>query len=239
AGILRPEAAIGAHLRAAQWCDADLRCGAAVHDWQADPDGIRVIVDDEVISAATLVLTPGPWAAKLTRLNLPMRVQRRVQHYWRASDPALLSSARLPVWIWEYGPGQMAYGLPEVDSGGIKAALHHGAEAVDPDEGAQPARTEEIAYLRDWLAGHLPTLADGGWLRSEPCLYTLTPDEHFVLGHHPQHANVVVACGFSGHGFKFSPVVGEIIADLVSTGSTGHPIGLFDPTRFSSVGGAR
>jgi sarcosine oxidase len=76
----------------------------------------------------------------------------------------------------------------------------------------------------------MPTLP-GRLLRAVPCMYTTTPDEHFVIARHPAHENVVVACGFSGHGFKFVPVVGEILADLVTTGTTAHPIDLFDPQR--------
>jgi sarcosine oxidase len=82
-------------------------------------------------------------------------------------------------------------------------------------------------YLRDLL----PTLP-GRFLRADPCMYTTTPDEHFVIARHPAHEQVTVACGFSGHGFKFVPVVGEIVADLAIEGSTRHPIALFDPRRF-------
>jgi sarcosine oxidase len=89
--------------------------------------------------------------------------------------------------------------------------------------------------MRDWLATRIPSLAQGGWLGSKPCLYTLTPDEHFVIGRHPEHAEVVIACGFSGHGFKFAPVVGEILADLALAGQTRHDIALFDPARFATT----
>jgi sarcosine oxidase len=76
----------------------------------------------------------------------------------------------------------------------------------------------------------LPTLP-GRYLTAATCMYTTTPDQHFVIAQHPRHAAVTVACGFSGHGFKFVPVVGEILADLATTGTTKHPIALFDPRR--------
>ena len=117
----------------------------------------------------------------------------------------------------------------------VKAALHHGSEPVDPDRGAAPARADEVDAMREWLATRIPSLAEGGWLGSKPCLYTLTPDEHFVIGRHPEHAEVVIACGFSGHGFKFAPVVGEILADLTLAGQTRHDIALFDPARFATT----
>ena len=115
--------------------------------------------------------------------------------------------------------------------GAVKAALHHGHEQADPSVGPAPVRADEVADMRSWLADRLPGLAAGDWLGSKPCLYTLTPDEHFVVGPHPDHPEVVVACGFSGHGFKFAPIIGEVMADLVTTGSTEHPIALFDPAR--------
>ncbi len=89
----------------------------------------------------------------------------------------------------------------------------------------------EAAEVADLVRPLLPTLP-GTFLRAIACLYTTTPDHHFVIGLHPQHENVAIACGFSGHGFKFVPVVGEVLADLALEGSTPHPIGLFDPTRF-------
>ncbi len=89
--------------------------------------------------------------------------------------------------------------------------------------------------MRRWLSTRLPDLATAKWLGGRQCLYTLTPDEHFVLGLHPDSPSVAVACGFSGHGFKFAPVIGEILADLVTTGATTHSIGLFDPKRFGTT----
>ncbi len=235
AGLLRPEAAIATLLREARARGADLRPGIAVRGWQAGPGGVTVHTDEgDELHADRLVLAPGAWAPDLVRLSIPLRVQRRVQHYWRGADPDLFEKGRLPVWIWSYGPGETAYGLPAVD-GRVKAALHHGSEPVDPDRGAAPARVDEVDEMRDWLATRIPSLAAGGWLGSKPCIYTLTPDEHFVIGRHPEHAEVVIACGFSGHGFKFAPVVGEILADLTLGGQTRHDIALFDPARFATT----
>ncbi len=233
AGLLRPEQAIAAQLRLAADHGADLRIGVAVRDWTAGAYGVTVTTESEVLRADRLVLTPGAWSPELTRLRAPMKVQRRVQHYWRAADETVFEPGRFPIWIWEYEAGLAGYGVPAV-AGAVKASLHHGDEAVDPDEGAAPAREDEVIGMRAWLSSRLPALAAGEWLGAKPCLYTLTPDEHFVLGLHPEHPNVAVACGFSGHGFKFTPVVGEILGDLVAKGSTSHPIGLFDPTRFGS-----
>ena len=93
---------------------------------------------------------------------------------------------------------------------------------------------QEIAEMRADISGLLPAL-DGPCLHTATCMYSNTPDEHFVIARHPDTANVTVACGFSGHGFKFVPVVGEVLADLAMTGATDHPIDLFDPLRLVTL----
>jgi sarcosine oxidase len=237
AGLLRPPAAITTLLDLARGLGADLRLGVEAYDWKATADGVIVTTAGGDLHADRLVLAPGAWAAELTRLPVPLRVERRVQHYWRPADARAFEPGRFPVWIWSYGADRAAYGLPSVQ-GRVKAALHHGGDIVDPvvddpTKGAAPVRPEEAATMRQWLADHLPGLAAGGWLSATPCLYTLTPDEHFVLGIHPDQPRVAVACGFSGHGFKFVPVVGEILADLVLDDVTRHDIATFDPARFA------
>jgi sarcosine oxidase len=187
------------------------------------------------LDADRLVVAPGAWAPALASLAVPLRVERRVQHFWRPAQPWMFEPDRLPVWIWEHGEDQ-GYGMPTVD-GLTKAALHHWqgdrAALTDPEVGATTARPDEIEAMRAWLAARIPSLAEGGWIDAKPCLYTLTQDEHFVLGHHPEHPAVAVACGFSGHGFKFAPLFGSILADLVVDGRTAFDITLFDPSRFA------
>jgi len=109
--------------------------------------------------------------------------------------------------------------------------LHHRGAETHPDLVDRFVSEQEAVEVADLVRPLLPTLP-GTFLRAIACLYTTTPDHHFVIGHHPRHENVAIACGFSGHGFKFVPVVGEVLADLALEGSTAHPIGLFDPTRF-------
>jgi sarcosine oxidase len=204
-----------------------------VTGWEGGPNGVTVRISGDEIEADRLVIAPGAWATGLLQLPLPLRVERRIQHFWRPADPSLFEPARMPVWIWGHGD-DAGYGVPIVD-GVVKAALHYGpdaAERADPDEGAESARPEEVEAMRGWLATRVPSLAAGAWVGAKPCLYTLTPDEHFVVGPHPEHRAVALACGFSGHGFKFAPLIGAILADLVVDGRTAHDITKFDPCRF-------
>ena len=127
----------------------------------------------------------------------------------------------LPVWIWERPDGTTPYGVPDVGTG-VKSSVHHSTV-----RSAGTWTGEEVA---DLLAPLLPGLGDR-LLRSVPCTYTLTPDEHFVVGRHPVHDHVLVACGFSGHGFKLTPVLGEALAQLAVDGATSHDLALFAPGR--------
>lgn len=234
AGLVRPDRAIAAYLRLARMAGATLHRDTAVDEWTASAEGVSIVTAEGIVRGDRLILCPGAWAPALTRLRVPMRVERRVQHYWLPSRPSAFQPGSFPIWIWEYGTGLAAYGLPALD-GAVKAAVHHGDETVDPDVGAAPAQPAEAEAMRRWLSTRLPDLATAQWLGGKQCLYTLTPDEHFVLGLHPDSPTVAVACGFSGHGFKFAPVIGEILADLATTGTTSHSIDLFDPKRFGGA----
>ncbi|HET9380705.1 MAG TPA: FAD-dependent oxidoreductase, partial [Streptomyces sp.] len=148
---------------------------------------------------------------------------------------------RHPVYIWEDADGVQVYGFPAVDGPGrgAKAAFFRKGTVTTPDTIDRTVSADEIGAMADHLAGCVPDLP-GTLLRAATCMYTTTPDEHFVVARHPAHPeSVTVACGFSGHGFKFGPVVGEILADLALTGSTAHPIGLFDPSRLTGGPGDR
>ncbi len=116
----------------------------------------------------------------------------------------------------------------------MKVAFFRGGRACTPETIDRTVHPEEVEEISEFVGRKMPALP-GAFLRGATCMYTNTPDEHFVISRHPAHDRVVVACGFSGHGFKFVPVVGEILADLVVAGTTGHPVALFDPARFTGV----
>lgn len=236
AGVLMPEAAVTGQLRMASAAGAELRFSEPVIGWEADAsgEGVSVTSATGVARADQLVVCPGAWAPEvLGDLGVPFALERRVQFWFRPVDNATegFLSDRHPVWIWDDGDG-VPYGVPAVGLPNVKVGWHHrGGRCPNPealDEEVSRAEIDEIAAA---VRALVPGMC-GSFVSSRPCLYTNTPDEHFVIGRHPRHPQVVVACGFCGHGFKFAPVVGEIVADLVVSGATNHPIGLFNPARF-------
>ncbi|MCX5264685.1 N-methyl-L-tryptophan oxidase [Streptomyces sp. NBC_00199] len=235
AGVVRPELTVRAHLDLAAASGAELRFEEPASRWEIDAHGgARVVTSRGTYVADRLVIAPGAWAPRLLAdIGVPVRVERRVM-YWFAprGGTAPFTPDRHPVYVWEDRTGTDIYGFPALDGpdGGAKVAFHDRGAAADPDQLDREIHPQEVEAMRAYLRPRIPALA-GPFLKGAACTYSLTPDEHFVLSTHPAHPQVTVACGFSGHGFKFVPVVGEIIADLVLTGTTAHPVELFDARR--------
>ncbi|MBA2768942.1 MAG: N-methyl-L-tryptophan oxidase [Sporichthyaceae bacterium] len=232
AGVVGPEAAVAAHLAEAADAGAELRHDEAVTGWVSSPDRVLVATTRGHVGAGALVLAPGRWAPDLLGdLELPLVVERRVQHWFVPSRAENFVVGRLPVWMWDLADGTLLYGVPELSpGGGVKAAVHF--------SGGTPAADWTPAELAATLATLLPGLGDRR-ARATDCWYTLTPDRHFVVGWHPGGERVLLACGFSGHGFKFTPVLGEVLADLVVDGATSFDLSLFAPERFASTSPVR
>jgi sarcosine oxidase len=231
AGIVTPEPAISALLRLSAEAGADLRYGVGVTSWKASDTSVAVTLEDgSVLSADRLVIAPGGWAPGL--LDLPIQIQRRVQHYWIPSGPGY-APGEFPVWIWEDRSGVAAYGMPAFGPDGlVKAAFHHADDPASAIDGARPPRPGEEEPVRSWLRDRIPGISSAHHAGGKECLYALTPDEHFVIGRHPASDRVAMAAGFSGHGFKFVPVVGEILADLTTGVAISYDLSLFSPGRF-------
>jgi sarcosine oxidase len=235
AGYLFPEECIRAHLKVAAQNGADLKFDEKVVSWTAQSDQVEVTTTRTTYQAERLVIAAGPWANEALRQLFPLRVTRQVMTWIQPTggiEPFLPS--RFPVFLCEFPDGGPAgYGFPAVDglSGGVKAAIHGSDAECTPDSIDRVIHDVDGREVIRKLRPRFPAL-DGQILKAQTCMYTMTPDEHFIVGHHPQFPAVSIACGFSGHGFKFAPVVGEILADLATGGRTNHPIGLFSPTRF-------
>ncbi len=234
AGFVRPERSVKAHLDRAYALGAELRFEEPVLSWEAPGEGARVETPAGAYEAERLVITPGAWAPRLLAdLGLPLEVERQVM-YWFEPTGGLepFRPGRFPIFIWEPDDGNMFYGFPlQDDDCGVKSAFYRaGGLPTTPETIDREVRGEEIDFIRGYLAEYVPDLA-GRCLEAKACMYTNTPDLHFVISAHPDHPQVAVACGFSGHGYKFCSVVGEILADLATEGSTRHPIDLFSPAR--------
>ena len=238
AGFVRPEETVKAHLDRATALGADLRFEEPVLSWEASDSGVRVETPGGSYEAERLVISPGAWAPRLLAdLGLPLEVTRQVMFWFEPKDGLdLFLPERFPIFIWEPDDGNMFYGFPaQDDDRGVKTAFFRaGGAPTDPETIDREVREEEAEFLRGYLAEHVPELA-GRCLDARACMYTNTPDEHFVISVHPEHPRVAIACGFSGHGYKFCGVVGEILADLITEGSTRHPIDLFSPSRLEQA----
>src|SRR5262249_47891972 len=154
-------------------------------------------------------------------LPLPLRVTRQVMGWFVPAEPALFEPGRCPVFIIESRHG-MHYGFPPFGGAGVKVAKHHHEEeSVDPESPDRVVSPRDEALIRAAVAEHIPA-ANGRLVDAKTCLYTMAPDGDFLIDRMPGFAQVIVASPCSGHGFKFAPAIGEILADLATTGATTH-----------------
>ena len=215
AGYLFPEDCIRAQLKVAEKNGAELHFDEKVIGWTALSNRVEVATSRGVYQAGHLVITAGPWANEAMRGLFPLRVTRQVMAWIQpvgGVEPFL--PGRFPVFLCDSLDGSWpGYGFPAVDgaSGGVKSAIHGSDIECTPDTVDRVIHEVDGAEIIRTLEPRFPALA-GEILKAQTCLYTMSPDEHFIIGPHPQFPSVSLACGFSGHGFKFAPVVGEILA---------------------------
>ena len=236
AGFARPELTVRAHLEIAEKAGATLQFGEPVLHWNQTATGMRVVTGRGSYTAAQLMICPGAWAPQvLGQSGVPITVERQVM-YWLDPIGGVSGFEDHPIFIHENAFGVHTYGFPAIDGprGGVKVGFARNGIACTPDTIDRVVHEREISAISARVAELLPALA-GKCLRAATCMYSNTPDRHFVIGRHPQCADVIMACGFSGHGFKFVPVVGEILADLAIDRATDHPISMFDPQRLPTA----
>jgi sarcosine oxidase len=202
---------------------------------------VRIRTDRQTIDAETMIITAGPWLKSLVpELAGTLRVTRQVVGWFKPVDATSFADGRVPVFIIESRHG-MHYGIPPLGranfGAGIKIAKHHHHdETVDPDHYDRTISAQDEALIRAAIADHIPA-ADGPLIAAQTCLYTMTPDGDFLIDRLPGAPNVIVASPCSGHGFKFAPVIGEILADLATAGATSHDISRFRLARFGALAG--
>ena len=223
AGFLEPEAAVEAALALAAEAGADLRFDEPV----LELDVTTVRTERGTYGADRVVVSAGPWLPELVpSLAGLLSVARQPLLWLEPRDPALFAPDRFPIFVWEWTPGWAFYGFPDVGDG-FKAAVHHHGERTTPDEVDRGLRDDDEAGIRELVRRYLPA-GDGALREAAVCLYTNTPDEHFLIDRLPEDERVIVASPCSGHGFKFAPAIGELLADL-ATGERPR----FDVTPFS------
>jgi sarcosine oxidase len=233
-GFIWAEPAIEAILGLAREGGAELRTNERVLAVEPRDDGVRVRTDQGEVEARCAIVAAGAWLKSLLpSLPVRLRVTRQVPAWFapRPDSAALFASDRFPVFILQNRDAAF-YGFPRDGASGVKVAKHgQSGEAVDPDDFEHGPSSSDVAVIRDMLAAHLPA-ADGPLIAAQTCLYTMTPDGHFIVDRLPAHPQIIVASPCSGHGFKFAPVTGEILADLATTGTTSHDVSRFSLARF-------
>jgi sarcosine oxidase len=230
AGVLFPERCVRAHLEEARASGVELRMDEPVSRWSATDGGFTIETPRGHERARRLVLATNAWLERLLPgVTLPLTVARQPLFWF---EPAAHAErlAELPIHLWEPEPDRFFYGFPAID-GRIKVATHGLGVTTDPDTVDRTVRDDEVEAMRARLATYLPD-ANGRFDRAAVCLYANTPDGHFVIDRHPDHADVLVLSVCSGHGFKFSPAIGDLAADLLLEGATDFDLEPFRLARF-------
>jgi len=235
AGFLFVEDCVRTHVELAKRYGATIQIGEAVVDWSSDGSRVRVATDSQTYEAASLVLTPGAWAGHIPHLAdclPPIEVRRKLLLWHRVAESHFHVDNGMPGFFFEMPEGEF-YGFPSLDGASLKLAQHSGGEVVtDPQAVDRSLRASDVEPVTGFLQQVMPGVETTP-TRHAVCLYSMSPDSHFLIDRHPQFANVAFGAGFSGHGFKFTTVIGEALADLVETGATNLPIDFLSLRRFA------
>ena len=243
AGFVHPERTVAAQIALARRGGAELRFEEPVTGWAATSAGVTVRTARATYAADRLVLAPGAWSRSLLgEVGRAVQPERQV-FYWfepdlEAGPPARAWSPEVqPVFIERTDGNEQVYGFPEAGGtgSGLKIGIFHDHRPTDPDAVDREVHADETAHMLDRARALFPHLT-GRVVDARTCLYPTAPDDHFMIGRHPEHPQVTVLTGFGGHGFKFVPVVGEIGADLATAGRTDLPIDMFTLDRPALVG---
>jgi sarcosine oxidase len=233
AGILFPETIVRAHLRLAAAAGAEVRTNARVTGWAADGGGVRVTTADGLAYRADrLVLAAGSWLHEFVADHgLPLQGERQLMHWFTPRDAAGFEPTRCPIALWD-DPGLPPFAtFPDLGDG-VKIAIHHGGSPADPDTLDRTPRPDDERAVRERLARYVPR-ANGALRDAAVCIYTNTPDQHFIIDTLDDARRVIVASPCSGHGFKFASALGEAVACLATDVSAPIDLSLFSASRFA------
>lgn len=234
AGILFAEECWRAFCEDAVRHGAELRFGVRVQRFAPDGEGMTVETESGRLRADRVVVTAGPWSARLlAELGLPLEVRRVLVVHVQPDDPTRFEPEVLPIFIMDVPEGEY-YGFPFLPDQGVKFGRHDDGESCTPESVRRTVTDEEVRWMTGVIDRYLPGAAREV-LMAVTCLYTMTPDGHFVIDRHPELPQVVFAAGFSGHGFKFASVIGEALADLALEGTSRLPIGFLSVRRLAKT----
>lgn len=235
-GILSASKCVLAHLRLAQQHGATLLENTPILGITAHTDSVEVKTANQTFTAGKLVITAGSWARSFLAtlgLDLPLTPSQCQEMYFDTANSEHYESDRFPAFInhQPFEDDRMAYGMASHQNSGLKVAWHGGKLAEHPSQIDYIPSQPDIEKILRFCKKYLPDVT--GLRNARVCLYTMTPDEHWVLDKHPEHPHIVFAGGCSGHAFKFGTIIGKILTDLATTGSTPHDISLFKASRFN------
>ena len=240
AGFLTPEISIRLYGKQAKHYGATIHTNEKVIEWKQEGDSVIIKTGKETYQCNKLVITAGAWAGKMIPgFSNKIKVTRQFVAWVKTKNDEQFTLNKFPCWmIGDDKKHGCYYGFPLLDTekfgepAGLKLAHHFPSQITDPDQVNRQATDEDIENVKYCLNKYLPGTFDGV-LSTKICLYANSPDENFIIDQLPGYEeNVSIACGFSGHGFKFASVVGEILADLAINGKTNFPIEFLNAKRF-------
>lgn len=232
-GVLKCEECIKAYRELAELHGASILTNHKVKEISVQGERVTVKTEEQTFHSNALVVSAGAWSESLLSmldLSLPLKPVRKTFAWFNANEK-LYNDKNFPAFGFDTPQG-MYYGFPSIDGSGLKVGRHDGGKKIDPDEGIQGFGEfeEDKADLVNFLNQYMPLNQQLKY--GKTCMYTLTPDEDFIIDLHPKYSNVAIASGFSGHGFKFSSVVGKILSELIISGNSDHDISFFSINRF-------
>lgn len=232
-GILMSEEAIRAYRELAEQHGAELLMNTHIQKVTASDHAVTVTAADRTITGRKLIITAGKGTNTVLKLlgqQLPLQPMR-TNVSWFQADAALHNPSAFPAWAYDDGETGF-YGFPDIGGAGLKIGDHNAGFPISPDEELTPFGEEpdDGQYVGEFLRQHMRI--EPVHLKGQACIYTNSPDEDFIIDHLPGHQSIIVACGFSGHGFKFASAVGEILSDLAMNRKTKTDIAAFAISRF-------
>lgn len=234
AGFLHVEKCVQTHLEQAQELGASVCLNEQIREVNINHESIEIKTDQQQVTASSLIVTTGAWSSRcLGELALPLEVVRKVLFWNPVREPVYNLDAGRGSFFFDMPAGEF-YGFPSLDGSVVKLAEHTGGETVsDPTHVDRSLHETDLLRTSRFVEAVMPGLSPQP-VRHAVCMYTRTPDGHFIVDRHPANQRVVYGAGFSGHGFKFASVIGEILADLAVNGETSLPIEFLSAQRFSN-----